>query len=431
MKTYDNQPKEKDILQYALQYGMIDLDVIRQQIEMNERKKYLELHPYRIWKGIDDKWHTYLPDKERGRIQKKRNSREEIQEIIIQYWRTEEENPTIEEVFTEWNDKRLELQKISKATHLRNKQCFTRHYDVFGKYRIKFVGEEDFMDFLEQQIPRFHLTSKAFCNLKSITKGFLKRAKKRKLIDFNIESLLFDLDVTNTNFRKVIKEDYEEVFNEEEMKQIIPYLTEHQDSKNLGILLMFVSGLRVGEVVALENTTILDDCIHIRKTETRYYNEQTGTYIYEIKDYPKSDAGVRDVILPENYKWLYEKLRTLNPHGQYVFLSDKGSRMTTYGIRSRLKYICKQKGIYQKSPHKIRKTYGSILLDNNIDSRLIMGQMGHSDIRCTETHYHRNRKSIKQKEQILSNIPDFSAGMSVGYQKASKGIIEKVEKPLI
>ena len=44
-----------------------------------------------------------------------------------------------------------------------------------------------------------------------------------------------------------------------------------------------------------------------------------------------------------------------------------------------------------KSPHKIRKTYGSILLDNHIDNKLIIEQMGRTDIRCTEEHYHRNR----------------------------------------
>ncbi len=75
----------------------------------------------------------------------------------------------------------------------------------------------------------------------------------------------------------------------------------------------------------------------------------------------------------------------------------------------RLKRVCKKLNIYHKSPHKIRKTYGTILLDNHIDNKLIMGQMGHTDIVCTENHYHRNRKSIDQKSQIISSIPDFMA----------------------
>ena len=41
--------------------------------------------------------------------------------------------------------------------------------------------------------------------------------------------------------------------------------------------------------------------------------------------------------------------------------------------------------------------------------RLIMEQMGHTDISCTESHYHRNRRSIDAKSQIISSIPEFQA----------------------
>jgi integrase/recombinase XerD len=34
--------------------------------------------------------------------------------------------------------------------------------------------------------------------------------------------------------------------------------------------------------------------------------------------------------------------------------------------------------------------------------------MGHTDIAVTENHYHRNRKSIERKVEILSAIPEFS-----------------------
>ena len=70
-----------------------------------------------------------------------------------------------------------------------------------------------------------------------------------------------------------------------------------------------------------------------------------------------------------------------------------GERILTQAMRMRFKRICKKLGIFHKSPHKIRKTYGSILLDNQIDNKLIMEQMGHTDILCTEEHYHRNRKN--------------------------------------
>ena len=218
-----------------------------------------------------------------------------------------------------------------------------------------------------------------------------------------------ELDTSDTDFRKTIKEDYQEVFNEVETPIVMSYLIDNLDDKNLGILLMFVTGIRVGELVALKHEDFDGNTFVIRRTETKYAIKK-GRYKYDIKDFPKTQCGVRTVIIPESYAWISSKIKNLNPESEYVFLKKDRSRMTTDCIRKRLRVVCKATGIYNKSPHKIRKTYGSILLDNHVDNRLIMGQMGHSDIKCTEGHYHRNRRDIEKKTQILSDIPEFKLG---------------------
>lgn len=394
-----------EMLKYAIDCGIIDFNTIQTQIEMNERTKYLEMHPYSIWEDGNKNWNTYLPDEEKGRIRKKRKSKKDIEDMVIDYWKVESDNPTIKEVFEEWNDRRLELQKISSATHHRNEQLFNRHFKEFGTQKIKNIESDSVVDFLEEQIPKHNLKAKAFSNLKGITKGLFKRAKKKKLINWNIEEAFYELDISECDFKKDIKEDCQEVFDEYEMPKIVEYLIENIDLRNMGILLMFVTGIRLGELVSLKTDVLEEDYFKIRRTETRSFND--GHYIYEVKEYPKSNAGVRNVVIPEDYLWLYEKIKVLNTTGGYVFRNEKGERLTTVAIRRRLERICKKLNIYHKSPNKIRKTYGSILLDNNVDKRLIIGQMGHSEIACTETHYHRNRRSVDNKRKIVSNIPEF------------------------
>ena len=397
-----------ETLQYALENGMIDLAYVQEQIEMNKRKELLEKHPYSIWEGKDGKWYTYLPDKGKGRLLKKRATKQKIEQAVIDYWKEQLDNPTIKEVFIEWNDRRLELKKISDATHLRNKQIFNRHFSEFGKRKIKSITQEDVEEFLEEQIPKHNLTAKSFSNLKTVTRGLLKRARKRKLIDFNVEEIFQELDTSESDFRKVIKEDYEEVFDEEEMPKIMEYLIENLDMSNIAILLMFVTGVRIGEVVTLKHTDFDGFTFKIRRTETRY--RKGDKYVCEVKEFPKSQAGVRTVIIPNEYEWLVKKIRMLNPFSDYIFVKN-GERIHTHSIRMRLRRVCDKVGIYRKSPHKIRKTYGSILLDNNIDQRIVIGQMGHTNILCTENHYHRNRRSIETKSAILSSIPEFKADL--------------------
>lgn len=398
--------QEQELLKYAIESGMIDLQHLQAEIDMKERRKYLQQHPYAIWQGKNDsKFYTYLPDNKKKRILVKRNTEKEVQNIIINYWKEQELNPTLQEVFDEWNDRRLELKKIVPSTHERNQQVFRRHYKDVATKRIHSVTEDWIMDFLEQQIAIHKLTAKAFGNLKSITKGFFKRAKRRKLIDLSIEDVLNDMDLSDRDFRKVIKEDYEEVFSEEETDKMMEYLQSNLDVKNLGILLIFVTGLRVGELVALKHEDFNGNIIKIRRTEVRY-TDGHGKNEYIIKEFPKTEAGVRSAIIPADFTWLADRLKLLNPFGEYIF-TDNGKRLTTNTIRRRLTRTCKKLDIYAKSPHKIRKTYGSILIDNNLDARLITDLMGHTNISTTEQHYHRNRKTMIKKAQIIANIPEF------------------------
>lgn len=393
-------------MKYAVENGMIDLSYVQEQIEMSKRNELLEKHPYAISQGSDGKWRTYLPDKEKGRKMVKKSTKEAVENEVMDYWKSEMENPTIEDVFNEWNDRRIKLNKISQASHLRFKQIFNRHYKDFGKKKIKNVTPQDIEEFLEEQIPKFELSAKSFSNLKTITKGLLKRAKKRRLIEMDVEALFREMDTSEAHFKRTMKEDDKEVFNEEEFPKVMEYLTDNPDLKNLGILIMFLTGIRVGELVALKHSDFDGNTFKIRRTETKYVDED-GKYVYGIKDCPKTEAGIRTVILPKSYAWIANKLRLYNPFGEYIFVESGDRRLTTNCIRRRMERVCDKLGIIRKSPHKARKTYGSILLDNGIDSKLITDMMGHTDIMCTEGHYHRNRKTIERKTEILSDIPEF------------------------
>lgn len=48
-----------ELLQYVADNGIIDLTYVRDQIEMKKKEELLKLHPYKIWEGSDNYWHTY------------------------------------------------------------------------------------------------------------------------------------------------------------------------------------------------------------------------------------------------------------------------------------------------------------------------------------------------------------------------------------
>ena len=374
-----------------------------------ERSSILEKHIHKIWES-GGYYNTYIPDPsaKRGYRIKRSKTRKGLEDAIIGQYKENETNPTIDEVFKEWNDKKLENKSISEATHLRNQYCYERHFGKFGKRRIKNVRPTEFQDFLESQISEYNLKARAFANLKGIVRGFLKRAKKNGYISFSVEEMLDDMDVTERRFNRSRKSDDEEIFYDDEVDKIIEAIKENPTSNNLAVALMFATGMRVGEVVCLKHSDFDGMTVTIQRSETRYRLPDKKTYNYVVQDHPKTDAGFRTIIIPDCYKWVVDKLKKCNPFGEWIFLKrDHKTPVTTNTIRTRIRCLCQEVGIPIRSSHKIRKTYGSILMDNNLDSKLIMSQMGHADINVTENFYHRDRRRIDQKSRIINSIDAF------------------------
>jgi hypothetical protein len=86
--------KDSELLQFAIENGMIDRALIEDKIEMKKRQEILKKHIYKIYEGKDGKWYTYLPDEEKGRVFKKRNTQEAIEDLVIQFYKEREEKET-------------------------------------------------------------------------------------------------------------------------------------------------------------------------------------------------------------------------------------------------------------------------------------------------------------------------------------------------
>lgn len=407
---------DAEVLEYAREHGMIDLSGLREDVTMSKRKDILK--NYHCWQSKDGKWKVHLPDKTKpsGRRIVERKTQREIEDVIIAYHKEQEENPTLQELFNEWNNDRARTDGrakawISQSTRERYQQDFLRYYgDDFGSKKIKDVSAKELKKFLTEQVPRFDLTEKAFSGLKMITLGMLQLAEDKDLIDFSAKVFVDSVKVPKKAFRHRVIEDEEEVFNENEFLLIMRHLKDHLDKPaNVCLLLMFVTGIRVGEAVALKHADIRDDVVMIRRTEIRV-PLGNGKYEYLVRDFPKTEAGIRPVRVPSNFAWLLRRMKEMNPFGEWIFVAPRTKeRMTTASVRRRLYTVCDNTGIARRSPHKIRKTYATILEDNNCDECFILTQMGHTDIRTTETFYHRDRKSADRKQQIIDAIPEFKA----------------------
>lgn len=95
-------------------------------------------------------------------------------------------------------------------------------------------------------------------------------------------------------------------------------------------------------------------------------------------------------------------MRIINKQsGEYLF-SEHGKRIRSNAFNRRLTRVCDDLHIKHRSMHKIRKTYGTTLLDADVDESIVAEQMGHSDIATTKRFYYRSNKNDNTKFEQIS-----------------------------
>lgn len=83
-----------------------------------------------------------------------------------------------------------------------------------------------------------------------------------------------------------------------------------------------------------------------------------------------------------------------------LFINEKGKRLHRNEVLFAIKEYAFQAGIKRKiSPHTLRHSFATHLLDNGADIRVIQELMGHADINSTDRYMHLSRKGIKDKFQ--------------------------------
>ena len=161
------------------------------------------------------------------------------------------------------------------------------------------------------------------------------------------------------------------------------------------------------ELAALKRESVKNGTIRITATEEYFLDPETGKKICDVVDHAKTDAGERTIILPEGAEKTLKAIRALNSFGEYLFMDKNGRRIRGTRFNHWLHRSCKKVGIPERSTHKIRKTYASVLLSNQVDEKLIMSQMGHTDIATTRNIYYFNRNSEDERKKIISKAINF------------------------
>lgn len=176
----------------------------------------------------------------------------------------------------------------------------------------------------------------------------------------------------------------EEVDNLLDIKLDTPF-----DYRNKAMLeLMYSSGLRVSELINLE----LSD-IDLNNNYVRCFGKGSKERIVPVGEYSSKYLSI--------YINEYRDSMKKGYYTEKIFLNNHGKEMTRQGFFKIIKKIAKDKDINKNiTPHMLRHSFATHLLNNGADLRTIQEMLGHSSISTTQVYTNVTNDILKENYDL-------------------------------
>lgn len=180
------------------------------------------------------------------------------------------------------------------------------------------------------------------------------------------------------------------VLSIEEQKVLEKYLLSEMDQYKFGVLLALYTGLRIGELCALEWEDIQSDRLLVTKTLHRIKAE-TGTKI-EITT-PKTSASNRIVPLPLPLQTLLSQFSSTGA----VIKSPAGKVAEPRLLQLKFDKYIRECGLEKTNFHALRHTFATRCVEAGFDVKTLSEILGHADVKTTLNRYVHSSFALKQQ----------------------------------
>ena len=148
------------------------------------------------------------------------------------------------------------------------------------------------------------------------------------------------------------------------------------------VSLMISTGIRVGELCRLKINDLPPDCSAVRV----HGKGARDRIVY-----------ITDTDLRRDLRRLVIKRQKANDGTDALFVNRHGSSMKPQSIRSKLRRCAVKVGLARRiTPHMLRHTAATLLIETGVDIRFVQRLLGHSSIATTEIYTHVSDEALRQ-----------------------------------
>ncbi len=149
------------------------------------------------------------------------------------------------------------------------------------------------------------------------------------------------------------------------------------------IILLYSTGIRVSELVNLKLSDVN----------------------FSAQEIIVLGKGNKERIVPIN-QYVIDALndyRSAHNIDNYIFINNKQQKLTTRGVRYIMDEIVRKSSINQKvSPHTLRHSFATELLNAGMDIRLVQELLGHESLASTQVYTHLSKAKIKSAYDAIN-----------------------------
>ncbi len=262
-------------------------------------------------------------------------------------------------------------KKYSENT-IKNYRYALKNFKNYIKKDYLKITKKDIVSYLEYE-QKNGKEAKSIAHSLTVIRNFYKYLE--------IEQIIKNNPTDNITMPK-IKKTLPDILTEKQVNDILDIkLCDKYSYRNKAMLeLVYSAGLRESELI---NLKVYD--VNINNATIRVLGKGSKERIIPIGDYA---LKALEIYLNE-----YRSQLLKGKENDYLFLNSRGNKMSRQAFFKIVKQIASEKGIKNNiSPHTLRHSFATHMLEHGADLRSIQELLGHSNIRTTEIYTHLNNK---------------------------------------
>lgn len=332
-------------------------------------------------------------------------TKEEVADKVIAYWESLDAGGIIVQKMVEQHLWKETKSNVEGTTFDRYENTFIHHIKdtEFGKLGIRDVKRKDCQNFLDFQLKK-DLSESSIQKIKQQLCKAFDYALTEELIQFN------PMDTVKVNFRIKRKEKASmriqngeiSIFTKEEynsLRKIIDYLWQKNKSKKnaLAILYCILTGLRIGEVLALKWDNVFPEKERMYVDQTvkkEKERDEDGRCTGKMRQFcgsTKTDSSNRRVWLRQEAIEILEEIKRknleLNIDSSYVFCSKKGTMISERNMNRMYSQILEMADVPYRNFHMTRSTFVTDLINEGVPIQVVQRWLGHKKATTTLNCY--------------------------------------------